>query len=128
MASLQLVAVQKDFQKQLQVNLAVPVTKEVKRVEAILGQRMEKVLKAHMDAMWARLQEDNAKREKMERDQMQQLSSYLSNCLNKELPAALERALKKEFSSLGPSVARLVTPSVEKSITVAVNEAFQACF
>lgn len=121
----QLVAMQKDFQKQLQVNLAVPVAKEVKRVEAVLGQRMEKVLKAHMDAMWARLQEDSAKREKMERDQMQQLSSYLSNCLNKEIPAALERVLRKEFSLLGPSVARLVTPSVEKSITTAVNEAFQ---
>lgn len=121
----QLVAMQRDFQKQVQANLAVPVAKEVKRVEAILGQRMEKVLKAHMDAMWARLQEDNAKREKVEREQMQQLSSYLSNCLNKDLPAALERTLKKEFSSLGPSVARLVTPSVEKSITVAVNEAFQ---
>lgn len=121
----QLVAMQKDFQKQIQVVLAVPVAKEVKRVEAVLGQRMEKVLKAHMDAMWARLQEDFAKREKADREQMQQLSSYLSNYLNKELPVALERALKKELSTLGPSVARLVTPSVEKSITSAVNDAFQ---
>eukprot|EP00250_Pteridium_aquilinum_P012129 c20526_g1_i1 orf=243-4736(+) len=121
----QLVAMQRDFQKQMQGIIAVPVAKEVKRVESVLGQRMEKVLKAHMDAMWARLQEDNAKREKVEREQMQQISSYLSNCLNKEVPAALERALKKELSSLGPSVARLVTPNVEKSITIAVNEAFQ---
>ncbi|KAI5077643.1 hypothetical protein GOP47_0007958 [Adiantum capillus-veneris] len=121
----QLVAMQRDFQKQIQVILAVPVAKEVKRVEAVLGQRIEKVLKAHMEAMWARLQEDFAKREKADRDQMQQLSSYLSNYLNKDLPVALERALKKEFSTLGPSVARLVTPGVEKSITVSVNEAFQ---
>ncbi|MCO5547298.1 hypothetical protein L7F22_000745 [Adiantum nelumboides] len=121
----QLVTMQRDFQKQIQATIAAPVTKEVKRVEGVLGQRIEKVLKAHMEAMWARLQEDFAKREKADRDQMQQLSSYLSNYLNKDLPAALERALRKEISTLGPSIARLVTPIVEKSITISVNEAFQ---
>ncbi len=35
-----------------------------------LGQRMEKVLKAHVDAMWARLAEESAKREKLERERV----------------------------------------------------------
>ncbi|KAH7285370.1 hypothetical protein KP509_33G025800 [Ceratopteris richardii] len=121
----QLLAMQRDFQKQLQLMQAVPVAKELKRVEVVIGQRMEKVLKAHMDALWARLQEDFSKREKVEREQMQHLSSFLSNYLNKDLVSALERALKKELSTIGSSVARLVAPNVDKSITMAVMEAFQ---
>lgn len=121
----QLLTMQGEFQKQMGAILAVPVAKEVKRMEVALGQRMEKVLKAHVDAMWARLQEDNAKREKLERDRAQQLTSMFSNLLNKELPAALEKATKKELSSIGSYVSRLVTPSIEKAISVAVNESFQ---
>lgn len=118
----QLITYQRDLQKQMAVVVAVPVAKEVKRMEAALGQRMEKVLKAHVDAMWARIQEDNAKRDKLERDRLQQLTSLLSNALNKDLPAALERAVKKE---MGPSVAHLITPSIEKAIFSAVTDCFQ---
>lgn len=121
----QLLGMQRELQKQMPVMVAIPVAKEIKRMEAALGQRMEKVLKAHVDAMWARLQEDNAKREKLERDRVQQLTSMLSNSINKDLPAALERTLKKEMSLIGPSVARLVTPNIEKAISVTVNECFQ---
>eukprot|EP01018_Ginkgo_biloba_P006544 Gb_36346 [translate_table: standard] len=117
----QLITMQKELQKQMTVTVTVPVVKEGKRMEAALGQRMEKLLKAQIDAMWARIQEENAKRERAER----QLTALLSNSLNKELPATLERLLKKEITTLGPAVARLVTPSVEKTISIAINEAFQ---
>eukprot|EP01018_Ginkgo_biloba_P025568 Gb_04906 [translate_table: standard] len=121
----QLITMQKELQKQMTVMVSVPVAKEGKRMEAALGQRMEKVVKAHVDAMWARIQEENAKREKSERERVQQLTALLSNSINKDLPATLERVLKKEIASLGPAVARLVTPSLEKSISTAINDAFQ---
>lgn len=121
----QLVTTQRELQKQMPVIVAVPVAKEVKRMEAALGLRMEKVLKANMDAFWARIQEDNAKREKLERDRVQQLTTMLSNAINKDFPTAMERTLKKEMSLTGPSLARLVTPSIEKAISVAINESFQ---
>ncbi|KHN36947.1 Polygalacturonase [Glycine soja] len=41
---------------------------EGKILEGSLGQNMEKVVKAHTDALWARLLEENAKQEKLERD------------------------------------------------------------
>lgn len=121
----QLMSMQRDFQKQLGTILAVPIAKEVKKMEVSLGQRMEKLLKAHADAIWARLQEDNVKREKLERDRAQQLTSMLSNHLSKDMPGALEKALKKELSSIGSHVTRLVIPSIEKAISTAVNESFQ---
>lgn len=121
----QLMSMQKDFQKQLGTILAVPIAKEVKKMEVSLGQRTEKLLKAHADAIWARLQEDNVKREKLERDRAQQLTSMLSNYLSKDMPGALEKALKKELSSIGSHVTRLVIPSIEKAISTAVNESFQ---
>lgn len=117
----QLIATQKELQKQMAGTVAVPIVKEGKRMEAALGQRMEKLLKAQVEALWARIQEENAKREKSER----QLSTILTNTLNKELPATFERLLKKEIGNLGSSVARLVTPSVEKAISNSINDAFQ---
>ncbi len=39
-----------------------------------LGHRMEKVLKVHVDAMWARLAKESAKREKLERERVQQVT------------------------------------------------------
>ena len=122
---MQLTVMQKELQKQMATMLTISIAKEVKRVEVALGQRMEKVLKAHMDAMWARLQEVNAKLEKIERDRVQQLSSFLSNSINKDLPVLVERAVKKEFAAVGPSVARIVAPSIDKAISTAVSEAFQ---
>ncbi|KAG5066704.1 hypothetical protein JHK86_010435 [Glycine max] len=41
-------------------------THEGKILEGSLGQNMEKVIKAHTDALWARLPEENAKQEKLE--------------------------------------------------------------
>ena len=122
---MQLTVMQKELQKQMATMLTISIAKEVKRVEVALGQRMEKVLKAHMDAMWARLQEVNAKLEKIERDRVQQLSSFLSNSINKDLPMLVERAVKKEFAAVGPSVARIVAPSIDQGISTAVSEAFQ---
>ncbi|MCO5547875.1 hypothetical protein L7F22_001327 [Adiantum nelumboides] len=121
----QLVSMQRDFQKQLGTILAVPIAKEVKKLELSLGQRIEKLLKAHADAVWARLQEDTVKREKLERDRAQQLTSMLSNYLSKEMPGAMDKALKKEMSSIGSYVTRLVIPGIEKAISTAVNESFQ---
>lgn len=120
----QLITMQKELQKQMSVMVAVPVAKEGKRMEAALGQRLEKVVKAHVDAMWARLQEENAKREKADRERVQQLTSLL-NSINKDLPMTLERVLKKEIGSLGPTVARIVTPTLEKTISTAINDSFQ---
>ncbi|KAH9304800.1 hypothetical protein KI387_009204, partial [Taxus chinensis] len=117
----QLVAMQKELPNKMVIAVSSPVTKEGKRVEAALGLRMEKFLKAQMDALWARIQEENAKRERSER----QLTAMLTNILNKELPATLERLLKKEISSLGTPIARLVTPNVEKAISTSINDAFQ---
>lgn len=122
---MQLLVLQKEIQEQMATMLSIPIVKEVKRVESVLGQRTEKVLKAHMNAMWARLQEGNAKLEKIEKNRVQQLSSFLSNSLNKDLPVLVERAMKKEFATVGPSVARIVAPGIDKTISSAVTEAFQ---
>lgn len=118
---------QKDLQKQMTVMVAVPVNKEGKRMEGALGQRVEKLLKANMDAMWARIQEESVKRDKLERERVQQLTAMLSNSFSKDIPAALERVFKKEFASIGPLVARLVTPNVEKTLMSAVADGFQVC-
>lgn len=124
---LQLVSMQREFQKQMGTILAVPIAKEVKKMEVALGQRMEKALKAHADALWARLQEENLKREKLEKDRVQQLTTMLTSVISKDMPGALERAVKKELSSIGSHVTRLVIPSIEKAVSTAVNDSFQVC-
>ncbi|XP_020110444.1 enhancer of mRNA-decapping protein 4-like isoform X3 [Ananas comosus] len=121
----QVIALQKDLQKQMSVMVVVPVTKEGKRVEAALGRTMEKSIKANVDAMWARFQEENAKFEKAERDRTQQITNLITSCMNKDLPTLFERALKKEISALAPAVARAMTPVVEKTISSAIADAFQ---
>ncbi|XP_042519509.1 enhancer of mRNA-decapping protein 4-like isoform X2 [Macadamia integrifolia] len=121
----QLMTMQREMQKQLSVMVAVPINKEGRRIEAALGRSVEKVVKANNDALWARLQEENAKHEKLERDRSQQLTSVTTNFMNKDLPAMLEKTLKKEMSSVGPVVARAITPVVEKTLSSVVAEAFQ---
>ncbi|KAJ4975852.1 hypothetical protein NE237_000958 [Protea cynaroides] len=121
----QLMAMQREMQKQLSVMVAVPVTKEGRRLEAALGKGIEKVVKANNDALWVRLQEENAKHEKLERDRTQQINSFITNYMNKDLPAMLEKTLKKEMSSVGPAVARAITPVVEKTLSSIVAETFQ---
>ncbi|CAA2997507.1 enhancer of mRNA-decapping 4-like [Olea europaea subsp. europaea] len=121
----QVVAMQKDMQKQVAMMVAVPVTKEGKRLEAALGRSMEKAVKANADALWAHFQEDNAKQEKASREHTQHLTNMISNCLNKDLPAILEKAVKKELTAVGQAVARTITPSIEKTASTSILETFQ---
>ncbi|KAL3503674.1 hypothetical protein ACH5RR_038123 [Cinchona calisaya] len=121
----QLMSVQKDMQKQMSMIVAVPVTKEGRRLEAALGKHTEKAVKANADALWARLQEENAKEEKSSRDWIQQITNLITNCLNKDLPAMVEKAVKKESSTVGQSVARTITPTIEKAVSSAIIDAFQ---
>ncbi|KAJ7536025.1 hypothetical protein O6H91_12G054200 [Diphasiastrum complanatum] len=121
----QLVIMQKEYQKQMAMMVGGPVAKEGKRIEAALGQRMEKVLKAHVDVMCARIQDDNVKRDRSEGERVQQFTALLSNAINKELPSALERVLKKELALVGAALAKLITPSIEKTIASAVADTLQ---
>ncbi|XP_058112978.1 enhancer of mRNA-decapping protein 4-like [Magnolia sinica] len=119
----QMMTLQKEMLKQMTATVAVPVNKEGRRVETALGRSIEKAVKANTDALWARIQEENAK-QKLERDRIQQIMSSISNW-NKDLPALLEKTLKKEISSIGPAVARTITPIIEKIISSAIAESFQ---
>ncbi|KAG9448788.1 hypothetical protein H6P81_008753 [Aristolochia fimbriata] len=121
----QIAIMQKEMQKQLSTAVATPVNKEGRRVETALGRNMEKTIKANVDALWARLQEENAKHEKVERERVQQISTLISNFTSKDLPAILERLLKKELSAVGPAVARAINPVLEKAISAAIAESFQ---
>ncbi|KAL3643287.1 hypothetical protein CASFOL_014102 [Castilleja foliolosa] len=121
----QLMGMQKEIQKQMAVMVAGPITKEGKRLEAALGRSMEKAVKANSDALWARLQEENTKQEKAARDRMQQLSNMISNCLNKDLPAIIEKTVKRELTTVGQSMARSITPTIEKTISTSIAESFQ---
>jgi enhancer of mRNA-decapping protein 4 len=74
--------------------------------EGVLGQRLEKLMKANVDSVWVRLAEENAKREKQDRERMLQITSLLTDFAAKDLPAALELGLKKSLL-LGPILFRL---------------------
>ncbi|EEE57711.1 hypothetical protein OsJ_08193 [Oryza sativa Japonica Group] len=121
----QLIAMHKDLQKQLGTIVVAPLAKEGKRIEASLGRTMEKSIKANLDALWVRIQEENAKREKAERERMQQMITLITNSISKDLPATLEKSLKKEISSLGPVIARAITPIIEKCSASAVADSIQ---
>lgn len=117
-------SMQKEMQKQMSAVLAPPVIKEGKRVELALGRCMEKAIKASTDALWARFQEENGKRERAGKEQMQQLTNLITNAMNKELPAIWERILKREISAVGTTVVRAITPVISAAIT----ESFQVFF
>ncbi|XP_006656024.2 enhancer of mRNA-decapping protein 4-like isoform X2 [Oryza brachyantha] len=121
----QLMAMHNDLQKQLSTIVHAPIAKEGKRIETSLGRNMEKSIKANIDAMWARFQEENAKHEKAERERMQQIATLITTSVNKDIPAMLEKSLKKEISSVGPAVARTTTPIIEKSLSSAVSDSLQ---
>ncbi|KAL2483790.1 Enhancer of mRNA-decapping protein 4 [Forsythia ovata] len=121
----QLVATQKEMQKQMTGMVAVPVTKEGRRLEAALGRRMEKAVEANADALWARFQEEIAKQEKASRDRIQQMTNMINNCLNKDLPSIVEKTVKKELTVVGQAVARTIIPSLEKTVSTSITEAFQ---
>ena len=122
---LQLIGAQKELQKQMNVMVSVPVTKEGKRLEGSLARSLEKVVKANSEAVWARFQEENAKQEKSERDRTQQLTNLITNSINRDLPTVLEKTLKKEIASIGPNVARSITQVIEKTVSAAITESFQ---
>lgn len=122
---MQLVTMQKEMQKQMTMMVAVPVTKEGRRLEAALGRYMEKAFKANNDALWARIQEENAKNEKVLRERAQQITSLISNFMNKDLSTLLEKTLKKEIAAIGPAVVRTIMPTIEKTISSAIVDSFQ---
>ncbi|KAJ3694750.1 hypothetical protein LUZ60_000127 [Juncus effusus] len=122
----QLITTQKDMQKQMtSLTTGGPLTKEFKRIESSLGRTLDKTIKSSTDALWARLLEENAKHEKAEKERMQQLTNLITGSIGKELPAMVERAMKKEIQALGPVVARAVSPVVEKTVASVVAEAVQ---
>lgn len=116
---------QKETQKQMEMTIASPVTKEGKRLEAALGRSMDKTVKANSDALWARFKEESAKQEKSLHDRSQQMTSVISNCLNKDMVGIIEKIIKKELGAIGQVVARNIAPSIEKTVTSAISEAFQ---
>ncbi|XP_022716290.1 enhancer of mRNA-decapping protein 4-like isoform X2 [Durio zibethinus] len=121
----QLVSMQKEMQKQMNAVVSGPVNKEGKRLEASLGRGIEKVVKANTDALWARFQDENTKHEKLERDRTQQITNLITNYMNKDLSAIFEKSLKKEIATVGPVLARAITPTLEKSISSAIMDSFQ---
>ncbi|KAB8102206.1 hypothetical protein EE612_033552 [Oryza sativa] len=121
----QLMAMHSDLQKQLSTIVSAPIAKEGKRIETSLGRNMEKSIKANIDAMWARFQEENAKHEKAERERMQHITTLITTAVNKDIPVMLEKSLKKEISSVGPAVARTTAPIIEKSLSSAVSDSLQ---
>lgn len=121
----QLLSMQKEMQKQMNAMVSAPVTKEGKRLEGSLGRNMEKVVKAHTDALWARLQEENVKQEKLERERTQQVTNMISNYINKDMVSILEKIIKKEISSIGTTITRSISQVIEKTISSAITESFQ---
>jgi enhancer of mRNA-decapping protein 4 len=56
---------------------------------------------------------------------MQQIATLIATSVNKDVPAMLEKSLKKEISSVGPAVARTTAPIIEKSLSSAVSDSLQ---
>ncbi|KAG0473887.1 hypothetical protein HPP92_015744 [Vanilla planifolia] len=121
----EILSLQKEIQKQICLTITTPITKEGRRVEVALGRSMERSVKANIDALWARFQEENAKREKFEKDRSQHITTLVTNFVNKDLPSVLEKTLKKDISSIGPTLVRSVSPVIEKAISSAVVDSFQ---
>ncbi|KAE9456498.1 hypothetical protein C3L33_11488, partial [Rhododendron williamsianum] len=122
---LPLKTMQKEAQKQVTMMVSDSVSKEGRRLETSLGKNMEKAVKANCDALWARFQEEKAKEEKSVRERTQQITGLITNCINKDLPALVEKTVKKELSGVGPNIARTIPPVIEKTASSAIAEAFQ---
>jgi len=93
--------------------------------QGVLGQRMEKIVKANVDSMWVRLAEENSKREKQERERMLQITTLLHDFSAKDLPAALELGLKKEVALIGATIAQTLVVPVQNAVSAALTECFQ---
>jgi len=113
------------MQKQMTMTVTVPVTKEGRRLEAALGRSMEKAVKSNADALWARIQEENAKNEKLLRDRFQHVIGLITNFMNKDLPAVLEKTVKKEMTSVAQALVRSMSPAIEKTLSSTIAESFQ---
>ncbi|XP_004296126.1 PREDICTED: enhancer of mRNA-decapping protein 4-like [Fragaria vesca subsp. vesca] len=124
-----------NMQRELQKQMTMMVTKEGKRLEVAMGRSMEKAVKANNDALWARFQEESSKKdaqlarlqeeisksEKLSRERSQQVTGVINNFVNKDFPVML----KKEIAAAGPAVGRAITPSIEKTIPLAISDCFQ---
>ncbi|KAG5539005.1 hypothetical protein RHGRI_019530 [Rhododendron griersonianum] len=110
---------EKDMQKQLITMVSAPA-EDSRRLE-IVGERMDKLLKANTDALWDRMQKETGKREKLVREHTQQMTSLITNFINKDLPALVEKTVKKEFTA----IEKAVSVAIEKAVSFAIAEAFQ---
>lgn len=109
---------QKEMKKQMTATVSVPDTKEGRRLEASLARSTEKAVKANCDALWAHFQEENVKNEKLQQDRVQQIINVLGNLMNKDLPAALEKIVKRECASVQTNVPRAITAAITESFQV----------
>ncbi|XP_010465155.1 PREDICTED: enhancer of mRNA-decapping protein 4-like isoform X1 [Camelina sativa] len=121
----QIMVSQKEMQRQLSNAVTGPIVKEGKRLEVAIGRMIEKSSKSNADALLARFQEEAVKNEKALRDHAQQIVNATSNFMSKELNAMFEKTVKKEFATVGPSLARAATPVIEKTVSSAITESFQ---
>ncbi|KAI3427780.1 uncharacterized protein J3R85_009208, partial [Psidium guajava] len=121
----QLMNMQKEMKKQMTATVNVPIAKESRKLEASLGRSMEKTVKANNDAFWARFQEESFKNEKLVQDRMLQITNLLNNLINRDMPAILDKILKKELATVQASVVRTIMPAVEKTVSSALVESFQ---
>ncbi|XP_020887422.1 varicose-related protein isoform X4 [Arabidopsis lyrata subsp. lyrata] len=121
----QIMASQKEMQRQLSNAVTGPIVKEGKKLEVALGRMIEKSSKSNADALWARFQEEAVKNEKALRDHGQQIVNATTNFMSKELNAMFEKTMKKEFAIVAPTLARAVTPVIEKTVSSAITESFQ---
>ncbi|KAL5070530.1 hypothetical protein RYX36_021417 [Vicia faba] len=77
---------------------------------------MEKVVKANADALWARIQEGNAKQEKLERDHVQQITNMISNYIKKDMSSLLETIIKKDIFSIEKTITRSLSQNIDKAM------------
>jgi hypothetical protein len=87
----QVLAGQKEVLKQLGGGVATAVGKEGKRIEAALGLRLEKVIKANAEAQLARGEEERARRERAEKLRMDTALQAITGALSRDLPALVEK-------------------------------------
>lgn len=116
------------MQKQMSAMMAIPVDEEVRRLESSLSQSVDKIIKANVDAMYAHLQVENSKLEKLTRERVQQITSSITNYMKKDVPAILEKILKKEVSAVVLNITRSVTPILKKAVSSEITESFQAWY
>jgi len=105
--------------------VASPVMKEDKRLNAALGRSMEKVGQANADALWDRIQEKNAKHEKLLHDRSRKIIGLINNFANKDLITVLEETIKKELAAVSMNVACSLIPAIKKTMSSAIARSFQ---